>query len=242
MKLMIVRHGDPDYSIDGLTEKGKREAELLADRLCKENISAVYCSTLGRARRTAEPTLKRLGIEAEYCPWLREFSYAAIKDPTFEWKDCCWDMLPSYMETLTDIYSPTEWMNADFIKESDVYKEYLNVCAELDGMLARHGYRRNGYSYTAEKPNHDTIVLVCHFGLTGVLLSHLMNCSPYTIWQHTCTAPTAVTTLYTEEREEGIAHFRAASIGDVSHLYVANEPPAFAARFCECFTDDTRHH
>ena len=25
MKLMIVRQGDPDYSIDGLTEKGKRE-------------------------------------------------------------------------------------------------------------------------------------------------------------------------------------------------------------------------
>ena len=100
---MIVRHGDPDYSIDGLTEKGKREAELLADRLCKENISAVYCSTLGRARRTAEPTLQRFGIEAEYCEWLREFDYAKIKDPTLEWKDCCWDMLPSYMETLTDI-------------------------------------------------------------------------------------------------------------------------------------------
>ena len=25
MKLIIVRHGDPDYSIDGLTEKGKKE-------------------------------------------------------------------------------------------------------------------------------------------------------------------------------------------------------------------------
>jgi len=241
MKLIIVRHGDPDYSIDGLTEKGKKEVELLADRLCKENIGAVYCSTLGRARLTAEPTLKRLGINAEYCEWLREFSYAPVNLPYLEREDCCWDILPSYMETLSKIYSPTEWMNEEFIKNSNVYAEYLNVCSKLDHILEKHGYRRSGYSYVAEKPNHDTVVLVCHFGLTAVLLSHLMNCSPYSVWQHTCTAPTSVSVLYTEEREESIAHFRASSIGDTSHLYVADEPPAFAARFCECFTDDTRH-
>lgn len=29
MKLVIVRHGDPDYSIDSLTEKGWKEVEYL---------------------------------------------------------------------------------------------------------------------------------------------------------------------------------------------------------------------
>lgn len=33
MRLIIVRHGDPDYVKDSLTEKGWREAELLSDRL-----------------------------------------------------------------------------------------------------------------------------------------------------------------------------------------------------------------
>jgi rod shape-determining protein MreB len=33
LKLLIVRHGDPDYEIDSLTEKGWREAEYLAERL-----------------------------------------------------------------------------------------------------------------------------------------------------------------------------------------------------------------
>ena len=33
MKLLIVRHGDPDYTIDSLTEKGWREAEFLSERL-----------------------------------------------------------------------------------------------------------------------------------------------------------------------------------------------------------------
>ena len=35
MKLIIIRHGDPDYSIDSLTEKGWREAELLSERISR---------------------------------------------------------------------------------------------------------------------------------------------------------------------------------------------------------------
>ena len=31
MKLLIIRHADPDYEIDGLTEAGHKEARLLAD-------------------------------------------------------------------------------------------------------------------------------------------------------------------------------------------------------------------
>ena len=32
MKLIFIRHGEPDYEADSLTEKGWREAELLAKR------------------------------------------------------------------------------------------------------------------------------------------------------------------------------------------------------------------
>lgn len=41
MKLIIVRHGDPDYSIDSLTEVGKKEAELLAARMDKTQLDDV---------------------------------------------------------------------------------------------------------------------------------------------------------------------------------------------------------
>ena len=60
MRIIIVRHGEPNYAIDGLTERGAIEAELVANRLVKENISKIYCSPLGRARLTAKPTLDRL--------------------------------------------------------------------------------------------------------------------------------------------------------------------------------------
>lgn len=241
MKLLIVRHGDPDYSIDGLTEKGKREAELLADRLCREKIAKVYCSTLGRAKLTIKPTLDRLGIEMELCPWLREFNYTSVSFPYLDEPDCAWDVLPEFMNAHPEMYLPDSWRNVDVIKASGVPDAYDEVCRALDEALASHGYRRSGANYIAERPSHDTVVLVCHFGLASVLLSHLINCSPYSLWQHTCLAPTSVTTFYTEERRDGVASFRAQSIGDVSHLYAGNEPVAFAARFCECFTDDTRH-
>lgn len=34
---------------------------------------------------------------------------------------------------------------------------------------------------------------------------------------------------------------RATGFGDVLHLYAEGEEPSFAARFCECFTDEERH-
>ena len=32
MRLILIRHGDPDYEHDTLTSKGRREAALLAER------------------------------------------------------------------------------------------------------------------------------------------------------------------------------------------------------------------
>ena len=79
------------------------------------------------------------------------------------------------------------------------------------------------------------------FGVEGVILSHLWGVSPMILWHDFCAAPSSVTTLVTEERRKGIANFRMLAYGERTHLYVHGEPPAFAARFCECFDDDTRH-
>lgn len=241
MKILIVRHGDPDYEIDGLTAKGKREVALLTRRLVKEDIAKLYCSPLGRAKATAAPTLRELGIEAEYCDWLQEFSYARVRVPYQEGDRICWDIKPKYIETMPEIYSLDRWCEAEMIKNTDVPTAYDTVCREFDKVLESHGYERTGYSYKVTDSNNKTIVFVCHFGLASVLISHLLNCSPYSIWQNTCKAPTSVSVFYTEERDEGLASMRAQAIGDISHLYSGGEPVSFAARFCECFSDETRH-
>ena len=80
MKIHIIRHGDPDYSIDSLTEKGWREAKLLSERLIKLPIDDYYCSPFGRAQDTAKPTIEKNGKSIETLDWLRELQ-CFIKSP-----------------------------------------------------------------------------------------------------------------------------------------------------------------
>ena len=73
MRILLIRHGEPDYGGDSLTMRGKTEAELLSLRMAKYDIRDFYLSPLGRARETAEYTLRRMNREAEILPWLEEF-------------------------------------------------------------------------------------------------------------------------------------------------------------------------
>lgn len=241
MKLLIIRHADPDYEKDSLTEKGFREAEFLTERLAKLTIKACYVSPLGRAKATAEGTLKTLGIKGKECAWLREFEPKIMRPDVMDREMIPWDWLPRDWTKEKKHFDKADWTDTDIFRASTVEKECQWVWEELDKVLATHGYRRNGYLYDAVAPNNDTLCFFCHFGVECVLLSHLLNVSPMVLWHGMCAAPSSVTTLVTEERREGIAGFRMTSFGDISHLYAHGEAPSFQARFCECFTNDERH-
>ncbi|MBR3125243.1 MAG: histidine phosphatase family protein [Mogibacterium sp.] len=248
MKLLIVRHGDPDYKNDSLTEKGWHEAEylseMLSDQLKEQTQNGqahFYMSPYGRAKDTASLTLKKLGCTAEVLPWLREFDVFIWRPDDKSRQRIPWDWLPQDWTQDSRLYQADHWAENELMTEGNVGEEYRKVADQFDTLLARHGYRRESGIYRAEKPNHDTIVLFCHFGVGSVLLSHLWGVSPMTVWHGFCAQPSSVTTLVTEERREGIASFRMLAFGETTHLYVHDEPPSFAARFCECFEDDTRH-
>ena len=100
----------------------------------------------------------------------------------------------------------------------------------------------DGKIYRVERENSDTVVLFCHFGVECVLLSHILKISPVVLWHNFVALPTSVTTLITEEREQGKAVFRCNAFGDISHLYAGDEPASFQARFCETYSNfDERH-
>lgn len=243
MKLVIIRHADPDYVNDSLTEKGWKEAGYLADFLesrLPEN-AYFYMSPYGRAQDTASLTLEKLGRTAEVMPWLREFDVLIDRPDDTTRKRISWDWLPQDWTKEPRFYDKDQWHENELMQAGKVGDEYRRVTEEFDRLLAKHGYVREDGYYRADRPNHDTIVLFCHFGCESVLLSHLWNVSPMVVWHGFCAQPSSVTTLVTEERRDGIALFRMLSFGEIAHLYMNDEPPAFAARFCECYTDDTRH-
>lgn len=62
MLLYIVRHGDPDYVTDTLTERGKLQAEAVGKRIAASKIDRIFSSPMGRARQTAEPACRILGL------------------------------------------------------------------------------------------------------------------------------------------------------------------------------------
>ncbi|MGN0266213.1 MAG: histidine phosphatase family protein [Lachnospiraceae bacterium] len=241
MRVLIVRHGDPNYEIDSLTEKGWKEAELLSDRLSRLDVRAFYVSPLGRARDTASLTLKKMGREAVVFDWLREFD-APIYKPGMDTLSNTWDWKPADWTAEEAYYRRDLWPYTDVMQAGQVKEKYEEVCKGLDKLLADHGYVRENDIYRAENPNTDTIVLFCHFGVGCVMLSHLLGISPMVLWHGFSAAPTSVTILNTEEREKGIAYFRMSTYGDTSHLYAGGEKPAFAGRFCEVYNSvDERH-
>lgn len=241
MKLIIIRHGDPDYVKDSLTQKGWKEAEFLSERIASLNPDAFYVSPLGRAKDTASLTLKKLDRQAEILPWLREFHAPIIDERTKE-ERIPWDWLPGDWTAVEHFYDHQLWHTMPVMDKAHVYDEALKVYGGLDELLRKHGYEREGKIYRVNAPNTDTIVLFCHFGVECVMLGHLLGISPMVLWHGFCAAPTSVTTLVTEERRKGIASFRMSSFGDISHLYAAGEQPAFAARFCETYDNWEERH
>jgi broad specificity phosphatase PhoE len=88
-EIVLVRHGETEWSRDHrhtgrtdvpLTEAGRRQAELLRDRLADRSFARVLVSPLTRAVDTCE--LAGLGDRSERRPELMEFDYGEAEGLT----------------------------------------------------------------------------------------------------------------------------------------------------------------
>ena len=83
--LLLMRHGENDWvgtnRLAGrtqgvhLNEKGRQQAEALADLLSQQPIAAVYSSPLVRCVETAEPLATRLNLSLQEEPGIVEVDY-----------------------------------------------------------------------------------------------------------------------------------------------------------------------
>lgn len=241
MRIIFIRHGDPDYQNDRLTEKGRREAALLAERVSRwQDITKIYCSPLGRAKETASYSLACLGREAVTYPWLKEFAYK-IDDPTTGRHGVPWDFMPQYWTEIEEMYDKDNWINTQIYRSNpELAPAYEEVCAGVDGILNEYGYQRyHNYYVTEHEKTPDkqdaTLVFFCHLGVTCVMMSHLLGISPVVLFHDFYLAPTSVTVLAAEERIPGKAIFRTQVMGDTAHLLHAGEPVSAAGYFTDVF-------
>lgn len=231
MRILVIRHGDPDYAHDSLTEKGFREVNLLAEKLKKEPISDIYCSPLGRAQRTAEPTAEALGKKIVTLDWLREFDGAFINEEGNG--DCPWNRPPRFWTAQREFYDIHTWLDQKNMSAGSVPERYKRVIDNFDTLLLSHGYERDGVIYKCNENADKTIALFCHFGLGSLLISHLTGISPVLVWQSLFLPTSSVTSFLTEERVKGEVVFKCMQIGDTSHLYAGSEPISHSGLFPE---------
>ena len=113
MRILLIRHAEPDYSVDSLTPR------LLSRRMIRYDIRDFYVSPLGRARDTAEYTLSKLGRTAEVLPWLAEFR-GRCTDPETGALHLPWDFPPRFWSTLPGAFDIARWTDAPLFRDTDV--------------------------------------------------------------------------------------------------------------------------
>ena len=93
LHLILVRHGESEWNAQRryqgqanvpLSGLGKRQAELVAERLAGQKIDAVYASDLIRAWETASAIAEKSGLNVLPEPRLRELKFGVLEGLTFE--------------------------------------------------------------------------------------------------------------------------------------------------------------
>ena len=136
MKILLIRHGEPDYAIDSLTEKGWREAELLSKRLSSMRIDDFFVSPLGRAQDTARATLSLLNRKAEVLDWLQEFR-GTVLDPKTGERSYAWDFMPQYWTRCPELADMNAWTENPLIATGNSAGVYAETTHGLDALFSR---------------------------------------------------------------------------------------------------------
>lgn len=222
MFLYIIRHGEPDYATDTLTERGQKQAEAVGLRLCRAGINKIYSSPLGRARQTAEPAARLLGLDVTVEEWSREIDeemYTPFPDGT-----------PKSLSLIQNTYY-RENGNMDLgfdgayecqgFSSSEMKKAVSKVADGGREFLARHGYAEENGIYRIISPSDEKIALFCHGAMGRAWISYLLHIPINLMWSGFRYTHTGVTVLEFKNNENGITAPAMLFYSDMSHLSVA---------------------
>lgn len=176
MRLIFVRHGEPDYVKDCLTDTGRLQAEAASERLLREGISKIYASPCGRAQETASYTAEKLGLPILTLDYMREICWG-FKGVTPLYKSGHpWTLALRMAEEENLSLTETLWTEHPFFSNNAATDCDRMIEERIDGFLEELGYRREENRYLCVSDDTDkTVALFSHGGSGACALSRMLN-------------------------------------------------------------------
>lgn len=220
MLLYIIRHGDPDYATDSLTERGILQAESVGKRLKEAKIDRVFTSPMGRAKQTAEPTCRLLGLTPTVENWTEEISeYIHIHYPDGSVKSVSGLQNTIFLENGNIDISFKDAVTCSGINQTRMNEVLPFLKEEGDKFLEKLGYKYENGVYRIVKPNDEKVALFCHAAFTRAWVSTLLHIPVHIMWASFSYNHTGVTVLEFRNNENGITAPQCLTYSDISHLY-----------------------
>lgn len=180
-RFYLIRHGETVWNKEKryqgwtdieLSEKGKKQAELLGKRFQNLKINAVYSSPLKRAVKTAQPIADTANLPVIIDEHFKEINFGAWEGGT--------------VEELTQQYG----------KEfSDFFESPFEYPFPGEGSFAHVAERSlKGFQLLLEKHKGQSVVIVSHGGLLRVLMIKLMGMD-ISFYRKTWLNNTSITTI-----------------------------------------------
>ena len=190
MKIYYIRHGEPTYNEhDELTEYGNYQVNEISKFLSKIPFKLAFTSPILRAKRSAEPTLNKLGITSKVVDWASEdFVWFNLNG---EWEgNWYWlFIIPSYLEIFKKYYDKT---NEDFYEDPEIQKTNFKMIKTtidkgIDEWFETLGFvhDRKNKKYIAKNVKEKEVILFAHQGVSTFIFSSLLDeCYPKYILDH----------------------------------------------------------
>ena len=146
MRIVFVRHGEPDYKNDCLTEEGKKQAAAAAERLRDEGIEEIYASPLGRAAETAAAAAEVLKLPVKTLDFMRELHWGSKDDTPLFAGGHPWDIADELARQGWDLTDPA-WRKHPMFAGNIVTDEADHVAEKTDKWLLSLGYEQIGRAH-----------------------------------------------------------------------------------------------
>ena len=157
MELILVRHAEPVKIVDAdgpadppLAERGRKQAERLAEYLGDEPIGGVWSSPMQRARETAAPLATRLGVDVVVDSELAEYDREATS------------------------YIPIEELRANKDERWMAMVEGTFEDAGIDPVAFKAGVVQAMEHVITGNPG-GSVAVVCHGGVINAYLAHILG-------------------------------------------------------------------